>query len=115
MSATEQSETASAPLDLGASSHEQMDKAVLSVLAPMGLNNVLPEELTLIQQLMILSLIVASSNALLDGSFCNLELLKDRLDLQQAIREAFGARSFEKVRNMTMLWSSKAKALEPHQ
>ncbi|KAH7905770.1 hypothetical protein BJ138DRAFT_1130306 [Hygrophoropsis aurantiaca] len=118
MSATEQSESASAPLDLGASSHEQMDEAVLSFLDLLFVGRS-SDDLSLIDLARILSLVSVYSESLLDNKYGSArraeELLKNRPHLQQAIREAFGARSFEKVRNMRMLWSSKAKALEPRQ
>ncbi|KAH7903137.1 hypothetical protein BJ138DRAFT_1184573, partial [Hygrophoropsis aurantiaca] len=116
MSTSTQLETA--PLDLGAESHAELDAAVLYLDDLDTVDGRAPAELNLHDLATILKSIVVTSS-LLHPKFRKLsvarQLLEECPDLQQAIREAFGARSFENVRNITMLWSSKAKALEPHQ
>ncbi|KAH7905489.1 hypothetical protein BJ138DRAFT_1228948 [Hygrophoropsis aurantiaca] len=108
-----------APLDIGATSHEELDRAVLGFLRLLGLNRCSPDKLSLIDLARILSIILLSSESLFDEKYSDADeaeqLLIGHPELQEAIREAFKERSFANVRNIKMLWSSSAKAFEPRQ
>ncbi|KAH7905807.1 hypothetical protein BJ138DRAFT_1226874 [Hygrophoropsis aurantiaca] len=107
-----------APLDLGAESRAELDAAVLYLDDLDTVDGRAPAELNLHDLTMILKSIVVTSSHL-HPKFRKFsaarQLLEECPDLQQTIREAFGAQSFENARNITMLWSSKANALEPRQ
>ncbi|KAH7908524.1 hypothetical protein BJ138DRAFT_1181698 [Hygrophoropsis aurantiaca] len=101
-----------AELDIGETSHLKLDEPIFEWLDDNGLDKILPDQLDLRQLARILTIIVLVSNPRLHSKFNKPELLAGQPQLQEAIRGAFRQQSFENVRNIKMLWSSKAKALE---